>query len=105
MNRLDRASLGNFGGCAPVGEGVAEALAQSAGTKPGADGQAHQARDIAGEGVAEMRIDYGPGYRVYFIRQGAPVYLLLTGGDKSTQHRDIERAKAMARELKQERDS
>jgi putative addiction module killer protein len=76
LNRLDRASLGNFGGCAPVGEGV-----------------------------AEMRIDYGPGYRVYFIRQGAPVYLLLTGGDKSTQHRDIERAKAMARELKQERDS
>ena len=76
LNRLDRASLGNFGGFAPVGEGV-----------------------------AEMRIDYGPGYRVYFIRQGAPVYLLLTGGDKSTQHRDIERAKAMARELKQERDS
>ena len=48
-----------------------------------------------------MRIDYGPGYRIYFVRQGAAVYLLLTGGDKSTQDRDIEQAKAMADKLKQ----
>jgi putative addiction module killer protein len=71
-SRLDRASLGNFGDCKPVGEGV-----------------------------SEMRIDYGPGYRLYFVRQGAAVYLLLTGGDKSTQERDIEQARAMARKLKQ----
>ncbi len=50
-----------------------------------------------------MRIDVGPGYRVYFVRQGEAVYLLLTGGDKSTQDRDIEQAKAMARKLKEER--
>ena len=48
-----------------------------------------------------MRIDCGPGYRVYSVRQGAAVYLLLTGGDKSTQERDIEQAKAMAYKLKQ----
>jgi putative addiction module killer protein len=43
---------------------------------------------------------YRPGYRVYFARNGATVYVLLRGGDKSTQKRDIERAKAMARQLK-----
>jgi putative addiction module killer protein len=74
LARLRSASLGNFGDCKPVGEGV-----------------------------SEMRIDVGPGYRVYFVRQGVAVYVLLTGGDKSTQDRDIERAKEMARELKQER--
>jgi putative addiction module killer protein len=57
-----------------------------------------------GEGVSEMRINVGPGYRVYFVREGAAVYLLLLGGDKSSQKRDIEQALAMARELKQERD-
>lgn len=57
-----------------------------------------------GEGVSEMRIHVGPGYRVYFVREGAAVYLLLLGGDKSSQKRDIEQALAMARELKQERD-
>ncbi len=57
-----------------------------------------------GEGVSEMRINVGPGYRVYFVREGAADYLLLLGGDKSSQKRDIEQALAMARELKQERD-
>lgn len=45
-----------------------------------------------GSGVSEMRIDYGPGYRVYFARRGEFVILLLCGGDKRTQHADIERA-------------
>ncbi|CRM45919.1 putative addiction module killer protein [Pseudomonas sp. 31 E 6] len=52
-----------------------------------------------GNGISEMRIHYGPGYRVYFKRVGELVYLLLTGGDKSTQKRDIERAKAIADEF------
>ena len=72
VTRLDRASLGNFGICEPLGEGV-----------------------------SEMKIDFGPGFRVYFVRQGVAVYLLLVGGDKSSQKRDIEQAKAMARALKQ----
>jgi putative addiction module killer protein len=73
--RLRRASLGNFGDCASVGEGL-----------------------------SEMRIDVGPGYRVYFIGEGRDVCRLLAGGDKSTQDRDIEQAKAMARKVKEERD-
>jgi putative addiction module killer protein len=76
LARLARARLGNFGDCKPVGEGV-----------------------------SEMRIDCRPGYRVYFVRQGTMTYLLLLGGDKSTQDRDIERAKAMARDLKEEQGS
>jgi putative addiction module killer protein len=62
--RLDRASLGNFGDCHGVGDGV-----------------------------QELRIDYGPGYRVYFGQEGATIVLLLCGGDKSTQTKDIEIAK------------
>lgn len=54
-----------------------------------------------GEGVSEMRIDYGPGYRVYFAQRGNVVALLLCGGDKRTQDRDIEKAKALAREWKE----
>ncbi len=68
--RLDRAAKGNFGDCEPVGGWV-----------------------------SEMRIHYGPGYRVYFTRRDAVVYLLLLGGDKSTQKRDIKRAMEMASAL------
>jgi putative addiction module killer protein len=66
LTRVRRAELGHFGDCEPVGDGV-----------------------------MEMRIDFGPGYRVYFAREGRVVYLLLNGGDKSTQKADIKRAKAM----------
>jgi putative addiction module killer protein len=52
-------------------------------------------------GVAEMRIDYGPGYRVYFIRRGMEVVILLAGGDKSTQTRDIKAALRLAKEWEQ----
>lgn len=68
--RIRRVSLGNLGDVKPVGEGV-----------------------------HELRITYGPGYRVYFIQHGDTVIVLLAGGDKSTQKRDIERAKELARGL------
>ena len=71
--RIRAAESGNFGDCEPVGEGV-----------------------------SEMRIHYGPGYRAYFTRRGEVVYLLLLGGYKSTQKRDIKRAKVMARDLPKE---
>ena len=71
--RIERAEVGNFGDCESVGDGV-----------------------------FEMRIDYGPGYRAYFVRRGEIVYLLLLGGDKSTQKRDIKRAKEMARTLEKD---
>jgi putative addiction module killer protein len=71
LSRLDSVALGNFGDCQSVGEGV-----------------------------TEMRIHFGPGYRVYFTRRGTLVYVLLIGGDKSTQRRDIKRAHQIARELK-----
>lgn len=51
-----------------------------------------------GSGVSEFRIDYGPGYRLYFVRRGDTLIVLLCGGDKSTQQRDINRAIAMAQE-------
>ena len=52
-----------------------------------------------GEGVSELRIDYGPGYRVYFKKQGRTIVVLLAGGDKRTQSRDIEKALRLARNL------
>jgi len=54
---------------------------------------------VVGEGVSEMRIDHGPGYRVYYKKQGEKLAVLLAGGDKRTQKRDIERAKELARGL------
>jgi putative addiction module killer protein len=60
------------------------------------DGNAGDAKPI-GEGCSEMRINYGPGYRIYYKDMGAELILLLAGGDKSTQDRDIERAKEIAR--------
>ena len=70
--RIISAEKGNFGGCAPVGNGI-----------------------------SEMRIHFGPGYRLYFVRRGKVVYLMLCGGDKSSQKRDIRRAKAMLAALKE----
>ena len=52
-----------------------------------------------GGGVSELRIDYGPGYRVYFSRRGEAVIVLLAGGDKGSQDRDIRRALELARGL------
>ena len=52
-----------------------------------------------GEGVSELRIDYGPGYRVYFVQRGDTLVILLASGDKRTQNRDIRTALELAREL------
>ncbi len=68
--RIDRIEMGHFGDVAPVGDGV-----------------------------SELRIFHGPGYRVYFVRKGAVVVILLSGGDKSSQQADIARAKEIARQL------
>ena len=70
--RIDRAEDGNFGDCEPVGEGV-----------------------------SEMRIHYGPGYRVYFMQRGMEIVILLAGGDKSTQAKDIKAALKFARQLQE----
>ena len=70
LARINRATNGNFGDSEPVGDGI-----------------------------SEMRIHYGPGYRVYYKRVGTTVYLLLAGGDKSTQAQDIEKAKELATKL------
>lgn len=68
--RLRMAEGGNFGDCEPVGEGV-----------------------------SEMRIHVGAGYRVYYTKRGNTVYVVLMGGDKATQQKDIKRAKKMAAQL------
>jgi putative addiction module killer protein len=59
------------------------------------DGNPGKTRSV-GAGVVEMKIDFGPGYRVYYIQRGDVMILLLCGGDKSTQDKDIQRAKALA---------
>lgn len=55
-----------------------------------------------GEGIGEMRVDYGPGYRLYFIRQGSALIVLLCGGDKSTRQRDITEAKRLVQKWKEQ---
>lgn len=65
-----------------------------------ADGNPGDAK-LLRDGVSELRIDHGPGYRVYFTRRGPIVLVLLVGGDKSTQVADIERAMAMAKDWKE----
>lgn len=62
------------------------------------DGNLGDTRPV-GEAVSELRIDYGPGYRVYYTRQQKTLIFLLVGGDKSTQERDIRRALQLARTL------
>lgn len=55
-----------------------------------------------GDGVFEMRIDYGPGYRLYFVRRGHSVVVLLAGGDKSSQRRDIAAARRLVHDLEED---
>lgn len=57
--------------------------------------------NAVGQGVSEMRIHFGPGYRIYFTRVGDVVYVLLCGGTKRKQQRDIDKAKALAKLLKE----
>ena len=64
-----------------------------------ADGNPGDARPV-GSGVSELRVDVGPGYRVYYQQRGDILIVLLCGGDKSTQRKDIERAHAIAKESK-----
>jgi putative addiction module killer protein len=66
-----------------------------------ADGNPGDVKPI-GEGCSEMRIDYGPGYRVYFKDTGREIIIMLCGGDKRNQDKDIERAKKIARDYEEE---
>jgi putative addiction module killer protein len=66
-------------------------------------GNAGDVRPI-GNGLSELRIDYGPGYRIYFMQQGMMLIILLCAGDKRTQQKDINRAKELAARWKEETD-
>jgi putative addiction module killer protein len=59
----------------------------------------NKSQATVGEGVFELRIDYGPGYRVYFLQRGREVVILLAGGDKRTQQKDIQTALELVRNL------
>ncbi len=72
-SRLDRLAYGNAGDVKPVGQGI-----------------------------SELRIDYGPGYRIYFQKRGKTIIILLCGGDKSTQAKDTQTAKRLAAEWSEE---
>jgi putative addiction module killer protein len=72
-SRLDRMAFGNAGDVRPIGQGV-----------------------------SELRIDHGPGYRIYYVKRGETIILLLCGGDKSTQAKDIKTAKQLAAEWRKE---
>jgi putative addiction module killer protein len=63
-----------------------------------ADGNPGQSRSV-GEGIVELKIDYGPGYRVYYINKGSILIVLLCGGDKNSQDKDIRRAKELSQHL------
>ena len=63
------------------------------------EGRAGDARSV-GEGVSELRVHYGPGYRIYFTRRGRRLVILLAGGDKDSQSRDIETARRLARDMR-----
>jgi putative addiction module killer protein len=64
------------------------------------EGNPGQTRSV-GSGLVEMKIDYGPGYRVYYVQRGEVLVMLLCGGDKSTQEKDIRRAKVLAAQLEE----
>jgi putative addiction module killer protein len=76
---------------------VARILARLARVRRGNLGDARS----VGEGVSELRVDYGPGYRVYFAQKGQTLVILLCGGDKRTQEKDIQRAKQYWHDYKQ----
>ena len=76
LERIDRLSIGNPGDVKPVGQGV-----------------------------SELRLTYGPGYRIYYLQDGDRLILLLCGGDKSTQRKDIKKAHELAEEWRADRDA